>query len=110
MPEFGIVFRVFDGLHRIEWHRLRNDERHFRVGVRKNSELLKSHLDCQRQSSDFALIHLGGGVQNDKKREQQSNEVGIGHQPTLVIRLWRLLFADQEELSLEGVWAALSES
>ena len=79
------AFRVFDFLRGAERHRLGQINRHFGCGSLKDPHLLECDLDGQSQLSDFSLVDLRRSVEHDEKSKQQSDEIGIGNQPALVI-------------------------
>jgi hypothetical protein len=89
------TFNVLNGLYLGERRDFAATERHPGVGGLKYTELLKSHLDGERELADAALAHLGRSVENNKESEEQRVEVRIA----LVCGVFRCLFLLLVQLS-----------
>src|SRR5208282_2270545 len=90
---------VFDGLRGAEGHGLGGIDRYFRGGSLKDSHLLESDLNSQRQHSDFSLVDLRRGVEHNKEGKQEGDEIRIGNQPAVVIGVTGVSFAASHALN-----------
>lgn len=75
--EFAGTLDVFHRLHFGKRKGFGVAQGNARVGGLKDAQLLESDLDGQGQTADTTLVHLGRGVKNDEKGEEQGDEIGV---------------------------------